>query len=1295
MRRRTVYLCYVLVALVLLPRSVGAQETPWWDDFPRIVQTDSISAMAFLNGSVGFTSAQCDPGWATYGQMITTTPSLMTQFHNAGYKNIGYFETFGQSMCFIAELGEHGSGDFTPMLHSFWNWQNYGGGTIGWVGVHNFFDDEAFAQPYTRTHPIYGGVTMDYPDGTVATGYIGDPTDPRNSRIYDAAGSKDILGGLSLDPDYNDIVNYIDSDTGQPCGPLDGLIYIPEDDQYAGLFSFCKDSACPMWIDFTYASTLMAANAALDGMWTDNYSAWDSLGNPPVKRAFGDWSVARFRDYLSANFTPTELTTMGVTNVATFDIRTALRDQAIIWGWDGSDLDSSIWLDAGWLDEILWRTYLVFKRQAGTEALTGYYNAVKSAASQAGIDEFLVCGNDIPVFSLGWVRGDLDMVSTEISASSNQCSGERGFMIPPLGRLASFYKLAREHAQNRFVNVWLYIKGYETELAQTGVSTAMYYEMLAAHTLPMFYPLPGGENVVAGTSAGNAAFFDFVEQVAPIYGTRAPLEEIGVYYSSSTLLSRLTLGGCLNYANQPHQFAVWGWGTALGELHYQYRILPEWKLTADQLADLRVLIIPDADVFTNEDVTDVLRPWVNAGGLLIVTGVSGRLSGEQGQFSAYEGDYSLALLTGVPDINGAPEEQTLVQGAGLVHYIRENIGLEYFNADTGRPSLLWKFAHAMDTVLAGRDPVTLIPGAGVPSTVGLTVHQDFATRRLFVDVNNFDIDPSTDTMTDTGMLLFTVVLPTWMADCTLTVSVVSPDSPAPNATISTTGEGVVDVILDSVHYYASVIIGPGSQDDTDGDGVVDACDLCPDTEPGVPVRDDGCPWLPPDDTLLFHTTGGPLDGLWALSYTQLSPLPFYSGDPISGGYAVFNDATLTPNPNHTCVGDVNGDGIDDLVTIGLDASANEQVFLGRVTGVDPSGFGDLLEPSPSQGWPNNALGVGPDHYAFFLGDVDGDGRDDAIAVRDWGDGTMFWEAYNSGVNGLTTTNGSSWSPAGNVSNAPLVGDFNGDGRTDIAQRLNIGTLDLIMVCLSAADGSGLIPSPSITDLVQGTTGVATNYIATLVGDINGDGIDDIVTVDDYLGTGEYLWVADLTGPDDTPSGFAIGAGGKSWISPFIDSDPPSTLRVPMLADLNADGYDDLVEYREFPDTVNPGGDTFGQWLVAYTDPATGDLFSSVYNESGTIMLNANQSGNRPLVGKFRAHVACGYPMYDTDGDGDVDLIDFAPFAGCFTGAGGTGVPLLVCACSDVDSDDDTDIEDFAIFSTCMNGPDEAPGDECP
>lgn len=56
---------------------------------------------------------------------------------------------------------------------------------------------------------------------------------------------------------------------------------------------------------------------------------------------------------------------------------------------------------------------------------------------------------------------------------------------------------------------------------------------------------------------------------------------------------------------------------------------------------------------------------------------------------------------------------------------------------------------------------------------------------------------------------------------------------------------------------------------------------------------------------------------------------------------------------------------------------------------------------------------------------------------------------------------------------------------------------------------------------------------------------------------------------------------------------------------------------------------------------------------------------------------------DHDGDGDVDLDDYAEFAPCMTGPGidfGAG-----CAVFDFDADDDVDVADFAGFQRAMTG----------
>jgi len=778
-----------------LDNSKACGDPKWWDHFPRIVESGNLQVALDHHANIGMNGAQQDPGWGLYGQKVTENASRMTAFHNAGLKSIGYFETFGDSYCFIAELDNPSqSPEYNTVKCHYWFWQSYSGGEIIWIGVKNFWDDEVFARPWTRTHPIYNGPMMTYPDGNVATGYFGnDITDPRKNRTYDASTSKDILGDLTVFYGYATIPY------------TNGALYIPETDKWATFVGFMKDSACPLFADFTYASTHYACDRGLDGMWSDNYSPWDSFGDSPVDRAFGDWSVARFREFLSNNFSSSELTSMGVTDVTTFDVRDRLKTIATGWGWNGSSLNHPAWRNSGWQNEDIWQAYIIYKRQVGTEALTDYYNAVHDAANAAGTEDFLVQGNDIPINSLGWPRGNLDMVSTEISAGWNLCSGPRGFMMPPMGRFAPPYKYAREHAKSRFVNIWFYNGDYESYTDNTNLCWVLYSEMLANNTLPMFHP---GNIKVIGTDDVNSDFFEFVSQVESNFGKRVPVEDIGIYYSSSSILNQMFPGGVKSFNAQPHQFANWGWATALGQLHYQYRAVPEWKLDLNMLTNLKVLIIPESEVFDDSDVAQILEPWVTNGGRLIVTGVSGRRHGESGNFDINSGGYSLEPLTTVPNISSAPAELLRTVGSGKVLYIKDNIGMNYFNASTiiARAALLSNFDSALNQVLgSNRDLTVLTPGTGVTSSVSLTVFEDPCTSNMFVDIVNFDIDLATDLMTDTDELKFTVKLPKWMQGPHET-AVFSPTSTPPSVSISPVGPDSLEVTVGPVHHYASVKI---------------------------------------------------------------------------------------------------------------------------------------------------------------------------------------------------------------------------------------------------------------------------------------------------------------------------------------------------------------------------------------------------------------------------------------------------------------------------------------------------------
>lgn len=792
---------------------------PWWDNYPLVVGAENVFVLEERNGSVASGGFAVDPSWGIYIQSGGNNSSQMASFHQAGYKCISYYETFGTATIFALELGERGTLDAAPIYRTHWSWALAPdkGGLIRWAGPQNFFDVQDFAGIYTRLHPRYGGRAMTYPNGTVATGYLstfpgigGDPTtDPRNSRVLDAGCSKNILGGwtndISIEFEINQAVNKIDPQTGQPAGPLRGLIKLP-DGRYISHISIGKDSACPFWIDFQHSSILMGADRGLDGIWTDNFGPWDSFKYWSVHSAFGEWSVAGFRDYLAKNFSASALQAMGVSNTATFDVRIDLRNKCKALGGDDANLGDWHWTAASWVDDPIWRAYKIYKRQTGTQALTNFYDTTKQAAAQAGKPDFFIEGNDIPLFNLGWARGNLDMVSTEMSPNWSLAAGERGIMLPPAGRFAPVYKLARESAKSRLANIWMYLSG-ATEAYRTnpGITQVLSYEMLANHALPLFDP--NNPNFMGAIWTG-ADVYEFIKSCRSTFGLRMPVMDIGLYNSSSSILASMTLSGCVDMNKQPHQFAYFGWGTALGELHYQYRAIPDWKLSSDILKNLRVLIIPNSDVLDPSEVTNIIDPWVRAGGLLIVTGDSGYRKGETGNFDPNPSGLSLAGLTGVSSMSGAPARQLQSVGAGKVLFIRDNIGMTFFNYSTQalRSAYLAPFKQAMDDILEGQPPVVLMTDAS--ETVDVNLFEDVRARRLFIDANNLNITLASDVVPLTPTITVTLQLPEWLNGVKrdqMRLSVLSPTG-KPSAKMTLLEGNRAEITLDPFKYYASVVI---------------------------------------------------------------------------------------------------------------------------------------------------------------------------------------------------------------------------------------------------------------------------------------------------------------------------------------------------------------------------------------------------------------------------------------------------------------------------------------------------------
>jgi len=179
--------------------------------------------------------------------------------------------------------------------------------------------------------------------------------------------------------------------------------------------------------------------------------------------------------------------------------------------------------------------------------------------------------------------------------------------------------------------------------------------------------------------------------------------------------------------------------------------------------------------------------------------------------------------------------------------------------------------------------------------------------------------------------------------------------------------------------------------------------------------------------------------------------------------------------NPRILGDVNGDGLDDIVGFGGGGT-----YLSFSTG---SGFTPALwvhgEFGTNHGWQ-------PDVTPRWLGDVDGDGLEDIVGfasggvlvARSHGNGfeasTLWLAAY-----GLTTGGWGADYPR-------VVGDVNGDGLADVVGFASTGTF------VSYSNGSSFEPAQLVHDQFGANTGWQTWVHPRWIADVDGNGQGDVV-----------------------------------------------------------------------------------------------------------------------------------------------------------------------------------------------------------
>ena len=222
-------------------------------------------------------------------------------------------------------------------------------------------------------------------------------------------------------------------------------------------------------------------------------------------------------------------------------------------------------------------------------------------------------------------------------------------------------------------------------------------------------------------------------------------------------------------------------------------------------------------------------------------------------------------------------------------------------------------------------------------------------------------------------------------------------------------------------------------------------------------------------------------------------LPAYVGAGSFATTAQYSGATPVS-------GDFNGDGRTDIALVhGSGLTSIPVAWSSEAGGLVPTDvpFADF------PGWSMGAT-VKP-----VTGDFDGDGRDDIALV-----GGSGWAsipiAHSNGDGSFTLSN--QWVPDfpgwATGATAAVAGDFNGDGRDDIALVGGSGW-GSIPVAFSSGGGNFVVTNVRVTDV----PGWAQSTAKPVAGDFDGDGREDIALV---AGSG--------TGWNTVPVAFSIGDG---------------------------------------------------------------------------------------------------------------------------------------------------------------------------
>ncbi|GAA2616304.1 FG-GAP-like repeat-containing protein [Streptomyces axinellae] len=311
--------------------------------------------------------------------------------------------------------------------------------------------------------------------------------------------------------------------------------------------------------------------------------------------------------------------------------------------------------------------------------------------------------------------------------------------------------------------------------------------------------------------------------------------------------------------------------------------------------------------------------------------------------------------------------------------------------------------------------------------------------------------------------------------------------------------------------------------------------------------------------------------------------------------------------------DFNGDGYADTVSSAPRAPIGKKHDAGFITISYGSAKGAStthrqIFSANTKGVPGEATNSGRFGESSVARDFDGDGITD-LALTDAGKVIILWGAKGKTLKSAAAEEAGVVVPGVNSVRALAAGDFNGDGKADLAVDGNGSKVNVLY------GGFGRDGKPAKTS--ESDTGHEFGADKLISGDVTGDGVDDLVTTHSF---------------EEKSEKSEFFKGTKDGLE--AKSKPTDDAETGVIADVNKDGFGDLV-IRTVPGGVLEDLPyDHGTLKVIYgTADGLGTKTTKITQNSPGVP-GSNEKGD-----EFGKALAAG----DVNGDGYADIAVGAPY----------------------------------------------------